>query len=125
MKWQAGKKTIISDALSRAPVEECMEVCEVGDFNGATATEKLIVNTVTNDADKVFGDQKLSSLLQKAKAVQDYIALRDVVNRGFPPKRNMLPEKLIHVEHWKHTVFFFQKICLSNFSGKMLTGQGS
>ena len=48
----------------------------------------------TNDAEKFFGDQKLNSLLQKANADQDYIALRDVVNRGFPPKRNMLPEKL-------------------------------
>ena len=48
---------IISDALSRAPVEECMEVSEVGDFIGVTANEKLIVNAVTNNAEKVFGDQ--------------------------------------------------------------------
>ena len=68
---------IISDVLSRAPVEECMEVSEVGDINGVTATEKWIVNTVTNEAEKVFGDQKLNSLLQKANAEQDYIALRE------------------------------------------------
>ena len=55
VKWQAGKKMIISDALSRAPVEECMEISEVGNFNGVTATEKLIVNAITNDAEKFSG----------------------------------------------------------------------
>ena len=94
VKRQAGRNMIINDALSRAPVEECMEVSEVGDFNGVTATEKLIVNVVTNDAEKVLGDLKLNSLLQKANTDQDYITLRDLVTRGFPPKRNMLPEKL-------------------------------
>ena len=66
MKWQAGKKMIISDALSRALVEECMELSEVGDFNGVTATEKLIVNAVTYDAKKVLRGSKLNDLLQKA-----------------------------------------------------------
>ena len=80
VKWQAGKKLIIRNPLSRASVEECMEVSEVGDFNAVTATEKFIVNAVTNDAEKVFGDQKLNNLLQTANADQDYIALRDVVN---------------------------------------------
>ena len=59
-----------------------------------TETERLIVNAVTNDAEKVFGGQKLNNLLQKANEDQDYVALRNVVNRGFPPKRNMLPENL-------------------------------
>ena len=77
---------IISDALSRAPVEECMEVSQVEDFNGGTANERLIVNAITNDVEKVFGDQKLNDLLRKANEDQDYIASRDVVNRGFPPK---------------------------------------
>ena len=31
---------------------------------------------------------------------------------------------MIHVEHWKHTVFFW-KICLSSSNDKMLTGHGS
>ena len=70
-----------------------MEISEVGNFNGVTATEKLIVNAIPNDAEKVFGDQKLNDLLQKANEDQDYIALRDVVNRGNPPKMNMLPGK--------------------------------
>ena len=109
VKWQAGKKMIISDALSRAPVEECMVVSGVGDFNGVTTTEKSIVNAVTNDAEKVFGDQKLNSLLQKANTDQDYIALRDVVSRGFRRQRNMLPEKLKD--------FWIFKDELTNFKG--------
>ena len=94
VKWQAGKKMLISDALSRAPVEECSDVDLVENCNEVTETERLIVNAVTNDAQKVFGDQKLNNLLQKANEDQDYVALRNVVNKGFPPKRNMLPENL-------------------------------
>ena len=67
VKWQAGKKMIISDALSRAPVEEYMEVSHVGDFNGVTTTEKLIINAITNDAEKVLGEQKTEEWEEKTK----------------------------------------------------------
>ena len=103
VRWQAGNKMLISDALSRSPVEESMDVSEVEILTKfpnltmfpSTPTEKLIVNAIMgDDVEKVFGDQKLNNLLQKANQDPDYVALRDVVNRGFPPKRNMLPEKL-------------------------------
>ena len=54
VKWQAGKKMLISDALSRAPVEECSDVDLVENCNEVTTTEKLIVNAITNDAEKVL-----------------------------------------------------------------------
>ena len=92
-----------------------MEISEVGNFNGVTTTEKLIVNAITNDAEKVFGDQKLNDLLRKANEDQDYIALRDVVNRGFPPKRNMLTEKLKD--------FWVFKDELTNFKGFVLLNE--
>ena len=69
----------------------------------------------TNDAEKFFGDQKLNSLLQKANADQDYIALRDVINRGFPSKQNMLPEELKD--------FWVFKDELTNFKGFVLLNE--
>ena len=87
-KWQAGKKMMISGALSRAPVEECMDVGSVSNCNDFDVTQKLIVHAIMNDdCEKVFGDQKLNNLLKKANADQDYVALRNVVNCGFPLKR--------------------------------------
>ena len=38
VKWQARKKMMISDALSRAPVEECMEVGLVSNCNDFDVT---------------------------------------------------------------------------------------
>ena len=53
---------------------------------------------MNQDVEKIFGVQKLINLLQKANNNQDYIALRNVVDRGFPPKSNMLKQHL--KEYW-------------------------
>ena len=67
---------------------------------------------MNDDGEKVFGDQKLHSLLKKANADQDYVALRNVVNSGFPPKRRMLPDGLKD--------FWIFKDELTNFKGFVL-----
>ena len=92
VRWQAGKKMMISDALSRSPVDE-FDV-DTQECKDKTATERLIVNAIMNvDAEKVFGDQKLIILLQKANADQEYIELRNLVDKG-SPKRSILPNQL-------------------------------
>ena len=93
VKWQAGKKMMIIDALSRAPIDEAIDVDNPQIYK--TATEKMIVNSIMNqDVEKIFGDQKLNNLLQKANDDQEYIALRKVVDRGFLPKKNMSAQNL-------------------------------
>ena len=57
----------------------------------------------------------MNSLLQKANEDQDYVALRNVVNRGFPPKRSMLPENV--KDFW---VFRDE---LTNFKGFVLLNE--
>ena len=57
----------------------------------------------------------MTNLLQIANADQDYVALRNVVNRGFPPKRNMLQENL--KDFW---VFRDE---LTNFKGFVLLNE--
>ena len=83
----------ISDALSRAPVEEPPLVNEIEEHH--FKVQKAIINAVeTNGLDDVFGDQKLNRLLQEANTDVDYVALRRMVRDGFPAKRQMVPEKL-------------------------------
>ena len=66
VKWQAGKKMMISDVLSQAPVKECMDVGSVSNCNDFDVTQKLIVHAIMNDdGEKVFCDQTLNNLLKK------------------------------------------------------------
>ena len=114
VKWQPGKKMYISDALSRAPVEEAPIVNEIEEHH--FKVEKAIINAVeTNDVDDVFGDQKLNNLLQEANADVDYVALRRLVRDGFPAKRQMVPERLRD--------FWTSRYEFSEFKGFILMNQ--
>ena len=61
-RWQPGKQMIISDALSRAPVEEAPTSNQIDRHQ--CQVEKLIVHAIQDDdMDNVFGDRKLNQLL--------------------------------------------------------------
>ena len=86
---------MISDALSRAPIDEDIDVDSVYKYK-ETATEKMIANSIMNqDAEKYFIEQKLNNLLQKANNDQDYIALRSSECSGswFPTKMEYIGTK--------------------------------
>ena len=64
VKWQAYKKMMISDALSRAPLDEGDDVDFVHKYEDVNAIENTIVHSImTEDAAKDFGDQNLNHLL--------------------------------------------------------------
>ena len=65
-KWLDGKKMMISNVLSRVPIDEAIDVDNVHKKK-ETVTEKMIVNSIMNqDVEKNIGDHKLNDLLQKA-----------------------------------------------------------
>ena len=56
---------VISDVLSRASVAEGTDATFVDHCNEVTTLERMIVNAITNDAEKAFGDQKLNKFVAK------------------------------------------------------------
>ena len=66
------------------------------------------------DVEKVFGDQKLNILLQKANTDQEYIELRNLVDKGFPPKRSMLPDQLKPYWIFRDKLTNFKRLVLMN-----------
>ena len=57
VKWQTGKKMMIRDAMSRAAIDEAIDVDTVHKEK-ETVTEKMIVNSIINqDVEKNFDDK--------------------------------------------------------------------
>ena len=97
VKWKAGKRMFISDALSRSPVSDPPKdngVAEVGVPN-----ERFIVNSINSqlsegqEKSKELGDMNLVRLLEIAKKDKEYQKLIKIVQKGCLRKKEML-EKL-------------------------------
>ena len=69
VKWQAEKKMMISDALSRATIDEAYDVHNPQIYR--TATERMIVHSLINqDVEKIFGDQKLNTCYKRPMMIK-------------------------------------------------------
>ena len=97
VKWKAGKRMFISDALSRSPVSDPPKDNAMAEVE--VPNERFIVSSINSqpsegqEKSEEFGDMNLVRLLEIAKKDKEYQKLIKIVQKGCLRKKEM-PEKL-------------------------------
>ena len=93
MEWKSGKSHMIPDSLSRAPVNDPEQQDMLAEEEDATDHTRRSVFLLLKE-DQNFQDPLIEKISEIARTDEDYRALKNQIEIGFPPYKNSLRQEL-------------------------------